>query len=310
MTQAQQRCDEKAAEANAQKAKTNLDFFKKEHGRYKDLAMQGAVSLERRDSHLQELNAGKANLDALVAAKNSALSNINSAKAAVHVAQAALDTAKFKLNQVEATRSFKTVRAPFDGIVTKRNVDAGALITSGSNSSNTLLFNVAKTDVLRVFVYVPAQYIPYVKVGAKARLNFQEYPAKDFTSVVSNVSAGVDTDSKTLQVEIHVANANKKLLPGMYVKVGFLSNSKFRLPELPSPTLQTRADGIFVFTVDHENKVHIHKVTIARDFGGKVEIEQGIQPGDLAIVNPPDDLREGTVVKPVLEKVASTSQKK
>jgi RND family efflux transporter MFP subunit len=302
--------DANTAAANVRKAKTDLQYFTDELGRYEQLAKQGAVSYEDRDTRLQAYNAGAANLDAVVAAERSAQATVSSARAAVHVAEAAMHAAKAQHDQIEATRSFKKVLAPFDGIVTKRNVDAGALITSGSNSNNTLLFEVDKTDILRVFVYVPEQYVSYMHAGEQAILNFQEYLSKDFIGTVTNVSGGIDADSKTLQVEIHVDNANHKLFPGMYASVKFRFPALVRLPIVPATAMQTRADGSFIYTIDNEHRTHMHKVDIGRDLGGQLEITKGISLGDMVIINPPDQLREGEVVSPVVQKMEVNRKKK
>ncbi|HEY9680974.1 MAG TPA: efflux RND transporter periplasmic adaptor subunit [Oculatellaceae cyanobacterium] len=292
--------DAKTAAANVQKAKTDLQFYTRELVRYKQLVQQGAVSQEDTDTRTQAFNSGQATLDAMEAAERSAKASVNSARAAVHVAQAALDAANAQHDQYAAMRSFRKVTALFDGIVTKRNVDAGALISAGSNSSNNLLFEIAKTDVLRVFVYVPEQYVSFIALNEHAKLSFQEYPTREFDGVVSNVSGGIDPASKTLQVEIHVPNADHKLLPGMYAKVRFQAPSKIRLPIVPATTLQTRADGLFMYTVDQDNKIHMHKVSVARDLGGQFEIANGINSGDKVIVNPSDELREGQSCSPVV----------
>lgn len=302
-TQLKAKADMRTVAANVRKGQTDLQFYTAEVTRYTGLAKQGAVSLEDRDSHIQQYNGAVATLESLTEAERSAKATFNSAAAAVRAAQSALDTAKAQAKQVAATRSFKKVTAPFSGIVTKRNVDAGALITSGSNNSNAILFEVAKTDELRVFVYVPEQYVPYVHTGEKAFLTFPEYPRQAFEGTVTNVSGGLDETSKTLQVEIHVPNQNHILMPGMYAKVRFQAPAKMRLPVVPASTLQTRADGSFVYIVDNNNVVHMHKLEVGRDLGGQFEVANGINTGDKVIVSPQDTIRDGMKVEPVLAPV-------
>jgi RND family efflux transporter MFP subunit len=302
--------DERTAAANVAKAKTDLQYYTAELSRYKTLVAQGAVSEEDRDTKLQAYNGGVATLDATNAAVKSAQASVNSAKAAVHVTQAALNAAQAQHDQIEATRSFKQVRALFDGVVTQRNVDAGALITSGSNSSNALLFEIAKTDVLRVFVYVPEQYVSFIHDGEKAILTFQEFPDQEFIGTVTNVSGGVDPTSKTLQTEIHVPNQNHKLLPGMYAQVKFQCPATVRLPVVPATTVQVRADGNFIFTVDSASRVHMHKIQIGRDLGGTFEVAKGISPGDQAIISPTDQIRDGMAVTAIVAPVEAKSTQK
>ncbi|HEY9730866.1 MAG TPA: efflux RND transporter periplasmic adaptor subunit [Drouetiella sp.] len=299
-TQVKAQADMRTVAANVRKGQTDLQFYTAEVKRYTGLAKQGAVSLEDRDSHVQQYNGAVATLESLNEAERSAKATYNSAAAAVKAAQSALDTAKAQHQQVEATRSFKKVTAPFSGIVTKRNVDAGALITSGSNNSNSVLFEVAKTDVLRVFVYVPEQYVPYIHQGEIAKLSFPEYPRQDFEGTVTNVSGGLDETSKTLQVEIHLPNQNHVLLPGMYAKVRFQAPSTLRLPVIPAATLVTRADGQFVYVVDNNNVVHLRKLEVGRDLGGQFEVSNGVNSGDKVIVSPQDYITDGMKVTPVM----------
>ena len=265
------------AKANVRKGRTDMQFFTAEVGRYTQLATEGAVSMETRDAQIQAYHGGKAVLDSLNGAENGADAAVQSAKAAVNQADAALNVAKANLNQVEATRSFRNVTALFDGVVTKRNVDAGALITSGSNNSNGVLFEIAKTDVLRVFVYVPEQYVPFIHEQQQAFLEFQEYPGRKFTGTVTHVSGGLDPASKTLQVEIHVPNEENVLMPGEYAKVHFQAPSVVRPALVPASVLQTRADGQYVFTVDAQNRVHMGKLEIGRDLGGQFEVFKGVK---------------------------------
>jgi RND family efflux transporter MFP subunit len=302
--------DERTAEANTHKAKTDLQFYTVEVGRYKLLSQQGAVSMEDLDTHTQAYNAGVANLDAMTHAEASARATIKSQTAAVRVADAALQTAKANYEQIAATRSFKKVTALFDGIVTQRNVDAGALVTSGSNSTNTVLFEIARTDVLRILVYVPEQYVPDIHLNEEALLNVEEYPDKDFVGIVSHIAGGIDPTSKTLQVEIHVPNSDTKLLPGMYVQVRFRSPSLARMATVPATTAQIRADGTFMYTVDEKNIIHVHKVEIGRDLGGQFEIVHGIAPGDKVVVSPSDELRDGELVNAVMAPTAPKSDGK
>jgi RND family efflux transporter MFP subunit len=288
------------ASANVRKGRTDLQFYTAEVGRYTQLATEGAVSMETRDAQVQAYHGGKAVLDSLHGAESGAQAAVKSAKAAVNQAEAALNVARANLSQMEATRSFRNVTALFDGIVTKRNVDAGALITSGSNNSNAVLFEIAKTDILRVFVYVPEQYVPFIKEQQQAFLEFQEYPGRKFTGTVTHVSGGLDPASKTLQVEIHVPNDTHTLMPGMYAKVHFQAPSVVRLAVVPATVLQTRADGQYVYIVDAQNRVHMNRLEIGRDLGGQFEVFKGVMTGDHVILNPPDDVRDGMLVTPVM----------
>lgn len=304
------KADLRSAVANTSKAKTDLQFYSRQLERYKTLMGQGAVSAEDLDSRTQNYNAGVANLESAKAAEHSAEATVNSAKAAIQVAESAWNAASALRKQYQATQSFKRVTALFDGIVVRRNVDAGVLISAGGAQSSSLLFEIAKTDVLRIFVYVPEPYVPYIHKGQEANLRFQEFPNRKFVATVSNVAGGIDPASRTLQVELHVQNPKDELLPGMYAQVTFQCPAKIRSTIVPATALQTRADGAFMYVVDDSNYVHMHKVEIGRDLGGQFEVSSGIKSGDRVIISPSDLLRTGMKVTPVLQEKAPTSEEK
>jgi RND family efflux transporter MFP subunit len=291
--------DEQTSAANVRKAKADVDYYKVELARYKQLAGQGAVSLEDHDTRLQQYNDGIAAMDAASEAQHSAQAAIRSAQAGVHVAEAALQAATSQRDQYAASRSFQKVTALFDGIVTKRNVDAGALVSSGSSTSNTILFEIAKIDKLRIYAYVPEQLVPEVRVGQEAKLIFQAYPKDEFEGTVTNIAGGLDPNSKTLQVELHVANANHRLLPGMYCKVKFQAHSTAQLTVVPSTAVQTRASGLYIYTIDNSGRLHKHNADIQRDLGGRVELGNAVAPGEKVIISPSDDVADGILVNAV-----------
>lgn len=294
------KAEERAAAANVKKAESDLAFAKLEYGRYEELVRSGAVSSEERDNKFTGFKGATALLESSQHAQKSAAAQIKSAEAAVLTAKAGMGVAESTRDQYAATRGFRQVKAPFDGVVTQRNVDPGSLITAGSSAVNTVLFRIGKTDVLRIYAYIPEQYISEVHAGQDADLSFQSFPGERFTGTVTYVAGGLDPVSRTLQAEIHVPNTNHRLLPGMYAQVHFKSLSKLRLPIVPGSSVQFVADGCFLYTIDDQNRARMHKVEIARDLGGKVEILHGISVGDKVIVSPPDDVVDGARVNPVL----------
>jgi RND family efflux transporter MFP subunit len=291
--------DSHTAAANTQKAKTDLAFAKVEYDRYVQLVQQGAVSKEDTDTRLTNYNGAVSTLQGMTSSESSAQAAIRSATAAVQVAKAAMEAAQSQHDQFAASQSFKEVRAPFDGVVTKRNVDQGALVTSGSNTGNTVLFEIAKIDVLRIFVYIPEQFVASVHDGQEAKLVVASHPDQTFTATVAYIAGGLDNGSRTLQAELHIQNKNHGLLPGMYAQVHFQAPSSKSMAIVPGSALQTRADGGFVYTVDDQQRVHMHKVKIEKDLGGQVEISSGISVGDKVVISPSDDIVEGVLVNPV-----------
>jgi RND family efflux transporter MFP subunit len=291
--------DQRTAAANVEKSKSDLAYAKLEYARYQQLSSTGAVSIEDSDTRLTNYKGALSTLSATEQTEKSAAFQVQVTAASIKAAQAALDAAQDTRDQYAATRGFQQVRAPFSGIITARNVDPGALITSGSSSTNTMLFSLAKTDVLRLFVQVPEQYIPEIHVGQQAGLSFQAYPNERFTGTVTYVAGGLDPASRTLQVEIHIPNDKHRLLPGMYAQVFFNAPSRLRLAIVPGDAVQFVAGGIFAYIVDDSKHVHMHKVQLARDMGDKVEILKGISVGDKVVVNPPDGLVDGCPVNAV-----------
>lgn len=302
--------DELTAQANVQKAKTDMEYARLEYVRYDQLARTGAVSNENRDQMLTNYKGALATLESMMEAERSAAAQVKVATTGVQVAQAALQVAQSTRDQYAATQAFKEVKASFDGVVTQRNVDPGALITSGSTSTNTVLFSVAKTDILRIYAYIPEQYISEVHVGQTAALTFQSFPNERFTGTVTYVAGGLNPTSRTLQVEIHVPNAGGRLMPGMYAEVHFEALSKTRLPIVPGSAVQFIADGCFVYTIDNQNHVRMRKVTVARDLGGQVEIQNGISIGEKVVVTTTDDVVDGALVTPVLLAAEPDKQKR
>jgi RND family efflux transporter MFP subunit len=197
-----------------------------------------------------------------------------------------------RLRQLEA---FKRVVAPFDGVVTARRTDIGALINAGSGQGPEL-FRVARTDKLRIYIQVPQPYAPSITVGMKAMLYFTEYPRRAFSAVVASTAQAIEPTSRTLLTELHADNEKGELYPGGYTQVHLTLPANAENVRLPVNSLLFRADGLQVATVDSSNKVALKRITLGRDFGTHVEVVDGIRPGETVIVNPPDSLLGGETV--------------
>lgn len=302
--------DEHTAASNVQKARTDLKFAGVQYERYKGLVKEGAVSREAGDSRETDYNGARATLQSALSQQKSASASIKQSEAAIEVAKAAVETARSQLSQYLATQEFKRVKAPFSGTVIHRNVDPGALITSGSDSNNSTLFEIANTDTLRVFVYVPEQHVSSIKVGQDALLAFQAFPSEKFKGKVTYIAGGLDPRSKTLQVEIHLLNPTHRLMPGMYAQVSFQTNVKELVALVPGSAIQSRAEGTLVYVVDDKNLVHLKKVEIRRDLGDQVEITSGIDIGDRVVISPSYEIQDGVSVDPVqLKRKPSTESK-
>ncbi|MEI9986158.1 MAG: efflux RND transporter periplasmic adaptor subunit [Aliidongia sp.] len=213
-----------------------------------------------------------------------------SAKAAVVAA------AKANVSRLEQLESFKRVVAPFDGVVTARRTDVGALINAGSGVGPEL-FRVADTSKLRIYVQVPQAYVPVIKTGTTANLRFVEFPGRDFPAKVARTAEAMDPTARTLLVELQVDNSKHELLPGGYTEVHLAATPSASIARLPINTLLFRAEGLRVAKVDGSGNVTLAPVTLGRDFGTEVEIVEGVAPGESVVLNPPDSLREGQPVR-------------
>jgi RND family efflux transporter MFP subunit len=196
------------------------------------------------------------------------------------------------------------VKAPFDGVITLRNVDVGALVNAG----NTLMFRVAQTNSLRLYVNVPEANTASVHPGQTARLSVASLPGRTFTGMVARSTGSLDPSSRTLLMEIDVPNPDGTLLPGMYATVD-LSSPRANAPLLiPGDALVVRGEGTLVAMVGADHKVHMQKIVVGRDFGDRMEVTSGLVDGSVIIANPGELAREGVEVDPV--PVAEKNDKK
>jgi RND family efflux transporter MFP subunit len=214
--------------------------------------------------------------------------------------RAALESAEANLARLKELQDFKRIVAPFDGVVTQRATDIGALVTAGQNAGSPL-FRVADVHRLRIYSAIPETYARQIRVGLTADVSFDGRAGRVKATVVSTAEA-IDPTSRTLQIEMQVDNAHGDLLPGAYARVHFDLGPQSGLPRLPVTALLFRSDGLWVATVRDDQHAHLKKVVPARDFGTDIEIREGLDPKDVVIVNPPDSLMEGAPVRVVTGK--------
>jgi len=214
------------------------------------------------------------------------------------VKQALTKAAQAAVDRLEVLYSFKRLTAPFDGIVTVRNTDIGALINADS-SAGLALFVISDITRLRVSVSVPQNYVPAVRINTKVQITVPEYPGKTYTGVVDASSRAVDAQSGTTRMQIVVDNSSGELMPGAF------ANTRIDLPtnqqalSIPAGALIFDQKGLHVATVDANSKVVLKPITIARDLGQVVEIASGLVAGDRIIDSPPDGLADGDPVRVV-----------
>ena len=256
----QARADLETAQANLRQAKITAD-------RWQALLDSGSVSRQETDVAVSALSAMKATVDSNTA----------------------------NVRRLEQLQGFEKIYAPFDGVITARNTDIGALIDAGSASAREL-FHMAAIQRLRVFVAVPEVYSRAAVTGASASLTLDEYPGREFHGTLVRNSSAIDPASRTLLVEVDVDNPKDELLPGAYVFVHLRLPRQAPSLTVPANTLLFRAQGLQVGVVRNGQAVLV-PVTIGHDYGATVEIVAGIDPGDQVIVAPSDSLTSGTLVR-------------
>jgi RND family efflux transporter MFP subunit len=215
-------------------------------------------------------------------------------QAAASGAQAA--SAQANVARLEELESFKRIVAPFDGIVTARNTDIGALIAAGQ-TSGVALFRVADTKKLRIYIDVPEPYAPKTQPGIEVELRFNEHPGKDFPATLVRTARALDPNVRTLRVELQVDNSKGELFPGAYAEAHFRIPGSATSYRVPATALIFRSQGLQIATVGPDNQAHLKSVVQGRDFGTSVEILSGVGKDDQVVINPPDSLADGGTVK-------------
>jgi len=215
----------------------------------------------------------------------------------LQVKSAAEVSAKANLDRLVATKAFAHIAAPFDGVVTQRATDIGALVNPGAGSSGSLLFSVADIHKIRVYVQVPQTYSALIRGDLTAELILPEYPGQKFPAHLASTSNAIDGQTNTLLVELDADNASEKLKPGEYAQVSFTLPTPATTLTVPASALLFRGDGLRVATVDQSRHVVLKPVSVAEDLGTAVRLNAGLSPTDLVIDNPPDSIGNGDAVR-------------
>ncbi len=210
--------------------------------------------------------------------------------------KAQAEAASANLQRVEALENFKRIVAPFDGIVTARKTDIGALITAGGGTGPEL-FSVADLHQMRVYVRLPQALSAVLKPGMLTILKLPQYPDQSFTAKLATTSNAVNPDSRTVLAEFIADNANGKLWPGTFAEAHIQLPASPTVLHLPTSALLFRQHGLEVATVDEQGKVTLKPVTLGRDLGTQVEVASGVGPADRVIDDPLDSIADGDIVK-------------
>jgi RND family efflux transporter MFP subunit len=267
--------------ANLKRGEADTELARVTAQRYANLAAKGVVSKQENDQYQAQ--------------HQSLLAGVQALQEAIAVARSNVAAAEANLARLELIQSYRVVKAPFDGVITLRNVDAGALVNAGS----TLLFRIAQTATLRTYVNVPQTHASGIRPGQPGRVSVSNLPGRQFAGTVARTANALDPASRTLLVEIHVPNPDGALLPGMYARVDLISARTSAPLLIPSEALIVRSEGSSVAVVRPDSSVHLQKIEVGRDYGDRLEVMSGLEVGDLIIPNPGDAAREGLKVEPV-----------
>jgi RND family efflux transporter MFP subunit len=254
------------ARATKQQASAQLDIAKISADRWQNLRKTDSVSQQETDMQTSAFQQATANL-------------------------AAADANVRRLQDLE---SFKHVYAPFSGVLVRRNVDPGALISAGG--AGTELFVLAKVDPLRVFTNVPQAFSPAIKDGMPAAITLPEIPGKQFPGTVTRTAEAIDPATRTLLTEVDVPNKDGQLLRGSFGEVHFKPKINAAKVTVPVNAMLFRQDGAQVAIVGADNKVQLRHISIGRDYGTTLEILDGVTVEDRVIINPADSLEGGQPV--------------
>ncbi len=257
------------ARAQLETARANLKLDEITLKRYQDLLKLEAIARQDVDNA-----AGKFEADKATVASNEA-----------------------NVKRLEQLVAFERVYAPFDGVITARNTDIGALINAGNGGAAQELFHISSTSKLRIFVSVPQIYAGDASPGRVAEITLSEKPGRRFTGRIARNADAIDPATRTLPTEVDIDNSRGELLPGAYAEVHLKISSDARNLIVPVEALIFRAENVQLAVVRGGDKVDLVHVTLGRDYGTKVEVTSGITDQDWVVVNPPDSLRSGETVR-------------
>ncbi len=255
------------ARADLENARATMEMSRTTADRWQALFKRDAVSRQESDEKLSDYHARKATVDASGA----------------------------NVKRLEDLQAFQKITAPFDGVITARNTDIGALIDAGAGQAREL-FRLAAIDKLRVFVSVPQTYAQAARPGTSTAITLEENPGRIYRGTLARTSSALDPVARTMLSEVEMDNPTGEVLPGAYVVVRLRVGRETRGLTIPANTLLFRAEGLRVAVV-RDGRAELVPVKIGRDYGRSVEVVEGLQPGDAVILDPADSLVSGTAVR-------------
>ena len=271
---------------------------------------QLAQAMAARQQSLSALNLAKVTMDrwkGLLDLRAVSQQEFDERRSAYEQAVANLGAVDANIQRLKELLSFTRIVAPFNGVITKRNVNVGDLIDAGASATKPL-FVLVQMQTLRAYIYVPQAYASGIKVGNTVKLRQPEVPAQSFEAKIIRTARAIDPVSRSLQVEVNLDNRDGRLMPGTYVDVSVPAGHNAAMV-VPVNTLLLRGEGARVASVDEQGVVTLKAVELGKDFGQKVEILSGITVADRLVLNPPDSLSNGDQITIVEKKDKEKSDK-
>ena len=267
-----------SAEKHLMETKYQYNFAKQTYERFKNSSSDGAISRQDLETKYNEFKTSEMNYLG---------------------AQADVDKAKQDLNRLTALQGYKRVIAPFDGVISKYNIDAGANVVSGGSSTSTSLFEIQQIDKFRATIFVPQNYVRFIKDGQAVEVYIPENPSQKFKGYISQISGKLDNVSRAMEVALIIPNDGKSgLYSGLYVKTNIDIKDKQKYLTINPACLTTfNSPDQYVAQVKPDSTIHFIKVKQGRDFGDKVEILEGLKGDENLITNINDNLKEGDKVE-------------
>lgn len=265
------------AQASLLQAQANQELAKVASERWAALVKERAVSQQEADEKRLALSAREADVEA---------------------ARAMIKAQEANVKRLEELSAFKQIVAPFDGVITTRNVEIGTLVSEGSGTGARELFRMVQVQSLRLHVPVPEAFVTSIRPGMETALAFGAWPGRKFSGTVTRISGAIEAASRTLLVELRVPNEDRSLLPGMYAQVTFQLKRESMPLLMASTALLVRPEGTLVAVVGKDQIVRYRKVRVGRDFGTEMEIVSGLEENDVVMANPGTVIREGQKVDP------------
>lgn len=267
-----------STEKHLMETKYQYNFAKQTYERFKNSSSDGAISRQDLETKYNEFKTSEMNYLG---------------------AQADVDKAKQDLNRLTALQGYKRVIAPFDGVISKYNIDAGANVVSGGSSTSTSLFEIQQIDKFRATIFVPQNYVRFIKDGQAVEVYIPENPSQKFKGYISQISGKLDNVSRAMEVALIIPNDGKSgLYSGLYVKTNIDIKDKQKYLTINPACLTTfNSPDQYVAQVKPDSTIHFIKVKQGRDFGDKVEILEGLKGDENLITNINDNLKEGDKVE-------------